>query len=250
MKYALLLGLMHALLACNAPEKKPGGTDTLAADGTVTDTSIQLDPVAQPAEANTRTFSGFYIYTDKISSLRDCASGQTYWVEDKDGLLKRAYNRYLTKLYPQESIYVQVEGSLAGKSTLGPAAAYANVLHVSKVIRADQKSLRTPCFDFEFLAIGNEPFWSAEIIPAENVIVLKDVAADATILFPYKAPIVSGGRFFYELENEEKQRLSISIRKQSCSNGMSDRQYVYSAELDLNGKKFSGCAIKKGDKIK
>jgi uncharacterized membrane protein len=40
------------------------------------------------------------------------------------------------------------------------------------------------------------------------------------------------------------------IKKEKCSDGMSDRSYNFSAEIAINGETLKGCAIKKGDLVK
>jgi uncharacterized membrane protein len=117
------------------------------------------------------------------------------------------------------------------------------------VITAVQKSFTTDCFVYEFIGLGNEPFWSLDIIPTEKIIALKDVGTEKTYVFPYKAAKLAGSTLTYDVTNDKKETLKITIAKETCSDGMSDRNYNYSAQVSINGKLLKGCAIRKGDKL-
>jgi uncharacterized membrane protein len=222
--------------------------DSLAADGTITDTTSVPE-----TEASTKlqTFKGFYIKGDEMNTFRSCDDPHVvYWLEDESKTLSAAYDKTRDFLsYPYESIYVELKGFLKGKSKLGYAAEYDNVLVVREVRSASQKSFKTPCFEYEYIALGNEPFWSLEIIPSEKLIAFKDIASEKTYVFPFRSGTDKAGAIVYHASNGTDESLEATIRKQDCSDGMSDRTYNYSAEVTINGKKFTGCAIKKGDKL-
>lgn len=186
-----------------------------------------------------------------MSTFRDCDNPKaTYWIEDESNKLASSYQKTEGFLsYPYESMYVELKGYLKGKSTMGYASEYENVLVVTDVISAKQKSFSTECFAYEFIALGNEPFWSVEIIPSEKIIALKDVAAEKAYVFPYKVSKKSGNTISYESSNDKNQTIEVLIIKNPCSDGMSDRKYNYSALVQINGKALKGCAIKKGDKV-
>jgi uncharacterized membrane protein len=224
--------------------------DTLGLDGTLTDTTLST-PAPKTASRELRTFTGLYILGDEVNTFRNCSvSSEVYWVEDESKQLAEQYKKakgYLS--YPYESVVVEVEGYLKGKSDQGYASEYPNVLVVTKVKSATPKSFNTDCFLYEFIALGNEPFWSLEINPAERIIALKDVAAEKTYVFPYKPATVTTNAFVYESSNGQKELIRVLIHRKVCSDGMSDRKYNYSAQVTLNNKSFSGCAIKKGEKV-
>jgi uncharacterized membrane protein len=101
----------------------------------------------------------------------------------------------------------------------------------------------------EFTALGNEPFWSLDIIPAEKWIILKDMSTEKTFYFIYQPAKINVNTYLYELANDKGERIKITIREKECSDGMSDRQYIYSSEVIINGRTLKGCAIKKGRTI-
>lgn len=197
------------------------------------------------------TFKGLYTFGHEVSTFRDCrGSKKVYWVNDSLKALRDQYKKSTDFLpYPYESVYAEVKGYLSGKSNLGFASEYENVLVVTGIIKVEPKSFRTECYDYEFIALGNEPFWSLDIIPQERRIILKDVGQEKALEFFYAPAANTGGIYRYEATNPAKDKLVVIIREEKCSDGMSDRQYNYSAEVTINGKIYKGCAIKKGDKF-
>lgn len=258
MKTLSIIAALLIWMGCGPANKSasldPGdtaSTDTLQPDGTIEDTPTASTNINTPASKEIRTFKGLYTFGNEVSTFRDCDNpSKVYWLEDESKKMNESYKKAHTFLaYPYESIYVELKGYLKGKSTIGYAAEYENVLAVTEVTTAKQKSFNTACFAYEFVCLGNEPFWSVDIIPSEKIIALKDVGSEKTYTFPYKPAKVSGNTLTYQTSNDKKQSIKILITKQTCSDGMSDRRYNYYAQVSINEKRLRGCAIKKGDKL-
>lgn len=101
-----------------------------------------------------------------------------------------------------------------------------------------------PTFE-EFRVSGTEPFWGITISRRGIVYSTPDAKPKT---FPYVAPIAAQGRPLdllrvYRLQGQPNQMLV--IKKGRCSDGMSDRQYSYSATLILGNTVLEGCAEKK-----
>ena len=256
MKAASLLSLLVDFLACNSDKQIETvedsiAIDTLAADGTATDTADATPQLPKTPE-ELKIFKGLYSFGSEVSTFRDCKNtGKLYWLEDKSNKLSSAYKKATDfQSYPYESVYIEVKGYLKGKSNIGYAEEYENVLTVTDLISLKPKSYRTECFDYEFICLGNEPFWSLEIIPNEKLIALKDVGSEKTYTFPYTAGKVHGNSITFETSNDKKETLKAVIKKEVCSDGMSDRVYRHSARVTINGKTLIGCAIKRDDNLK
>ncbi len=217
--------------------------------------TVNVDSVERPDQNNLAAdtspilFKGLYIFGNEVRSFQDCSNtGKTYWVIDSAASLQERYEKTSRfPSYPYESVYVEVKGYLSGKSEMGYASEYENVLVVTEVLKVEPKNFRTECYNYEFIALGNEPFWSLEIIPAEKRIVFKDVGVEKVTEFIYAPAKVANGVYLYEATSPSNDKLVAIIRQEKCSDGMSDRQYKYAAELRVNGKTYKGCAIKKGD---
>ncbi|MBD2164744.1 hypothetical protein H6G04_10050 [Calothrix membranacea FACHB-236] len=102
----------------------------------------------------------------------------------------------------------------------------------------------------EFIARGTEPFWSVTVSKSAIIYSSPDKPKQT---FPYTKPLTAQGRpadlvRVYRLKDK---RNSILIIKQddTCSDGMSDKNYPYSATLILGNQVLDGCAenkLKKG----
>ncbi|WP_276348664.1 hypothetical protein [Daejeonella sp. JGW-45] len=240
MKTSILLFCAAFILqACNTPDKQTHTADSVK---TVVKDETQADTVPT-------IFKGLYTFGNEINTFRHCGSPEkVYWVNDSLASLRDHYEKtHRFPSYPYESVYAEVKGYLAGKSKLGYASGYENVLIVTDIIKVEAKNFRTECYNYEFIILGNEPFWSVDIIPGEQRIVLKDVGVEKVHEFIYSPALIKEGVHRYEATNPANDKLIVLIREEKCSDGMSDRQYNYSAEVNFNGKIYKGCAIKKGD---
>ena len=72
------------------------------------------------------------------------------------------------------------------------------------------------------------------------------MAENKTYYYFYEEHVDEDGAIVYAAHNNiQRYTIKIRIRKERCSDTMSDTGYDYSAEVELsNGKKFKGCAIK------
>ena len=246
--YGILLFIMTIMASCPRKVKFTPPPDEVRVDtGVINRAPVQLD-----SSANARvSFKGLYTVGNEVSTFYDCSTQKTFWLTDSTGRLAKLYeaaDRGLT--YPYESVYVEVQGYLKGKSALGYASEYENELVVKDVFILRPKDFQTDCYPYEFIALGNEPFWALDIIPHEKRIVLKDVGNQKVYEFPYVEAETKQEETLYTVQSRNKKdKLTVLIQKQVCSDGMSDRQYNYSATITLNGTTLKGCAVRKGEKI-
>ena len=239
-KTVFMLFIMALFASCNSQKATDKQADTTQASHT--------DISPPPVDKTPVTFKGMYTFGNEVNTFRDCSNQVTYWVNDSLADLQKPYEQVMQHLsYPHESAYAEVKGYLSGRSTLGYASEYENVLVVTEVIKLEAKNLKTDCYDYEFIALGNEPFWALDIVPTEQQMVFKNVGENKVYRFPYQPANIGGGVYRFETSNEAKDKLVVVIREEACSDGMSDNTYRYSAEVVLNGITLKGCAVKKGD---
>jgi len=98
----------------------------------------------------------------------------------------------------------------------------------------------------EFNSVGTEPFWNVTV--SKSGIVYSSPNAKKQT-FPYVTPIKAAGRTadivrVYRLQGKPNSMLIIK-KESSCSDGMSDKEYPYSATFILNNTVLEGCAEKK-----
>jgi uncharacterized membrane protein len=98
----------------------------------------------------------------------------------------------------------------------------------------------------EFRVVGTEPFWGMSISKRGIVYSTPESRPRS---FPYVAPMSAQGRpadvvRVYRLQSKPNTLLVIN-KVAICSDGMSDKQYPYSATLILDNTVRQGCAEKK-----
>ncbi|WGV27982.1 COG3650 family protein [Halotia branconii] len=98
----------------------------------------------------------------------------------------------------------------------------------------------------EFIASGTEPFWSLTV--SKKAIVYSSPNVQKQI-FSYVAPLKAEARpadllRVYRLRGKGNNILIIK-KTEICSDGMSDKEYPYSAIFILGNQVLEGCATKK-----
>ncbi|KAF3885327.1 MULTISPECIES: COG3650 family protein [Nostocales] len=97
-----------------------------------------------------------------------------------------------------------------------------------------------------FNVVGTEPFWNVSVSKSGIVYSSPEVKKQT---FPYVAPLKAAGRpddlvRVYQLKGKGNNTLILK-KVDKCSDGMSDKDYPYSATLILGTKVLEGCAEKK-----
>lgn len=240
MKWLCILFLFPSiLLSCNKPTQTSKPKGTVAALNIPADNSFTLDTSIK-ASIPIKTFEGLLHTSKSANILKGCDRKSAYIIIDENSLLASTYQKTISNLtYENESVYARVKGYIKSRDTL----------MVTGLVDIKPKSFLTPCFNFEFILLGTEPFWSVEIIPDENIIAFKDVSTEKSYLFPYSKPEIKSNEYTYHTQNKSGDDFNIIIRKENCNDGMSDRNYLHSSEITINGKAMTGCAVKKGDKL-
>lgn len=93
-----------------------------------------------------------------------------------------------------------------------------------------------------YQCVGNEPFWSVTLDPAGISFQMID---EPPALYPYSAPKSKGTELLFESAYRQS-RITVLLIQESCSDGMSDANYPFSARIEKDGKVYKGCAFIKG----
>ena len=118
-------------------------------------------------------------------------------------------------------------------------------LVVTKVDTLIVRTLLNNCQPYDFWCIGTEPFWGLVISGSEGKIALKLIAEGQGKVFPWVQPKQEGEFILYESTDPETgEKIQVLLRKEPCSDGMSERMYPYSAKLKYGGQMLQGCALK------
>ena len=144
------------------------------------------------------------------------------------------YNLILPNAYTDEAIYIEMNASLDPND--------ANAILFTDNIKAEQKNYKNTCIESDYWCTGTEPFWIIQISKAEDLIDFYNPMEQKTTHFVYAIPEIKNGITTYSSTDGEN-KIKVIIKKEKC-NGAIDKQYDYSAQVQLNDKKYSGCAIK------
>ena len=128
-------------------------------------------------------------------------------------------------------------------SVLFGLGAIALAFHLNPANSAEAKPIER---SEEFRVVGTEPFWGMSISKRGIVYSTPESRPRS---FPYVAPMSAQGRpadvvRVYRLQSKPNTLLVIN-KVTVCSDGMSDKQYPYSATLILDNTVRQGCAEKK-----
>lgn len=194
----------------------------------------------QVAALPVQTLQGMYRNDAQGAFFYDCTAGETYRVETKPAGLDSLYRTVQQPpTYPGEPVFAVLHGKVITPNQ-GPTQ-----LVVTKVDTLIVRTLHNNCQPYDFWCIGTEPFWGLVISGSEGKIALKLIAEGQGKVFPWVQPRQEGDASVYEsTEPASGEKIKVILRKEPCSDGMSERMYPYSVELQYGAQTLLGCALK------
>jgi uncharacterized membrane protein len=193
-------------------------------------------------------YEGIFVFGSEVYSFRPCDEDKAYWIEgDRDEMIAR-YKESLSFYYPFEPAFAMVKGWIGAAPAHPPGSDYAGTLHVVEVVDVGLRTFFNPCTKYDFYAVGNEPNWSVLISKQSQRIEYRDYSTETSFFFPYIEPTQEGTKLIYYSKNERDLSISITISPESCSDGMSDLDYSYSAKLEFGSETRNGCARDSGER--
>ena len=172
-----------------------------------------------------------------------CSGEQTYIVLDtaQKAATRMAANPMSSYQCPGEPVWAALSGTVMG-----------NQLTIQKLDSVSSLNKFNACLGFEYICSGTEPFWNLIISPKENVAYLKDISQETGYTLRYAAPQIQNGTVQYTLTHiaQPNETMTVTIKKEKCSDGMSDIDFQYSALIRFKGKELRGCAEKYGELMK
>ena len=85
-----------------------------------------------------------------------------------------------------------------------------------------------------YRAAGTEPFWDLTV--DDRQIIFTDRNTNARVIQPTPSAIVGAAG-----ETYRTPRISLNIVHAPCNNGMSDRSFPDRVQVDVDGRRFTGC---------
>ncbi len=226
-------------------------TDSLAGSESVqtgemtSDTSI-TDPTI-PDKPNSEIYEGIFITNLSTKTFRDCRyPDSVYWVSDDTKKLEGQYSKFFDEKSVYNSVYVKVKGKIENTENTGISENYPRTLRVSEVINMERKNQNNNCVPYDFWGIGPGNSWTLLISRYENLIELIVPGEKKTYYFFYNDPTEEEGLIIYKSHNlVQRYNIEIRLRKESCTDARSGKQYDYAIYVNVNGDKvYYGCAVK------
>ncbi|MEO8209888.1 MAG: hypothetical protein ABI840_04975 [bacterium] len=236
-KYIFLI-----FLACSCNNRDKIQTKVESADTS----NVLLKDSVKPDTAS-KIYEGLYIYNLSTNSFMDCNNPDSlYFVSDGTKKLAEMYKKTLTNPNVYGSVVAKLKGKITQTSDEIQKEKYPKTFRVTEIISMEKKNFRNTCVPYDFWGLGNEPGWSLQISEKENLIEFYLPLEQKTYYFFYSEPKEENGKIIYTSHNQiQRYIINVIIKKENCSDTMSDNIYDYSVEVELSGgKKFKGCGIK------
>jgi uncharacterized membrane protein len=159
--------------------------------------------------------------------------------------LDSLYNKIIPSHYPNQTVFMDFIGIADSLSTNTGFRT-----SITKLISIEFKNAFNSAIPYEYWCMGNEPFWQIQISEKENLIDFYDPMIPKFYHFNFSKAKIEDGKTIYTADDKASgNTIKITITKEKCSDGMSERKYNYSSEAVLNGKTYKGCAIAFGEGV-
>ena len=216
--------LAFLLAACGAPERgaPPAG-------------QAATEPESDASPKN--PVRGIVSYAGGATTFMECGapSGTARTLADPAGELAKAFASLEAK--PGAGIYVELTGAPAAD---GRTFAWTALLRAAAV--GEGPACDAPVFEGEFVANGNEPFWTIEI--REGGIVYRDPEVPKGRTYPYAFTRTETGSVVYatKLDSPVVSTLEVALAPSRCIDSMSGELRSFKAHVVLDGRALDGCA--------
>ena len=194
-----------------------------------------------------KIFEGLYVHNVNSNSFRDCANpDSSYWIIDDTKKLKNSYEKFHSPKNIYGVVYAKLKGIKIETTNAKVKEKYPQTLVVKEIIKVEKKNYNNTCIPYDYWGLGNKPNWTLQVSETENIIEFFDLAADKEYYFFYEEDIDEDGKIIYASHNNiQRNTIKIFIKKEPCTDIMSDKAYDYTIEVNLNrDKKYKGCGIK------
>jgi uncharacterized membrane protein len=199
----------------------------------------------QTPAPTTVTIKGEYYADTTGRYLLSCADGVIYQVENKVQDLDVRYRqqRGIAPI-PGEAVNIVCTGQVRALSEGGATPVFT----LQKVDTISVRNRFNTCSAFTFWASGTEPFWSLEISTLRKALFFKDIGMETGRSFSLTKMTQTDNTWTYHSNGpSDNSVVEVMIKKESCSDGMSDIQFKYSCTLSIGKTVYKGCAMKWGE---
>ncbi|EGU36197.1 putative lipoprotein [Vibrio ichthyoenteri ATCC 700023] len=226
LKTPVAIASLLALQACSVFDTSPALTSAQT-----NQVKASLD---QPNSIKPQTFimRGEVILGHEVSSIQPCGSEQQYWLSLDNDKFQQGIKLLNA---PYQPMYGEMIGHLETSGNEGFDADYTarfvvekvNMLTAENPQRCERPTQNTRAF-------GNEPFWSLDFTTTH--LSFQPMGGEKQTLAITTSRIEPNRRRYDFAQGQ------LELNHRSCSDGMSDSLYGWSANLQINDKRYNGCA--------
>lgn len=176
--------------------------------------------------------------------FKNAANSELYTFNESDQKkLDSLYHILLPDPYPNQTVALNFKGIPDPQAT---NTGFKVI--ITALISMELKNAFNSAIPYEYWCMGNEPFWQVHISEKENLIDFYDPMIPKFYHFSFSSGEINGNITTYKAEDKTNNNtIKITITKEKCSDGMSERTYNYKSEIILNGITYKGCSIKFGE---
>lgn len=198
---------------------------------------VELEPVVEPRGSR---FRGHLVWGHESRSFTECGSKREGWVINESGdELVEVYEELTTA--PYQPMFVEVRGAWESPPQEGFGADYGEALRITELLRAENEGFgcRLDLDGVWFVASGNEPFWRLQV--RKDNVSLRTMDSPDEVVFP--APDGSGQAPLITFNSDgPDSAIKITLEQRRCIDTMSGARFAWSATVDVDGRRLSGCA--------
>lgn len=189
-------------------------------------------------------FRGHLIIGHEVRSFTACGGDRERWVVDRTGgQLRDTYQALTTQ--PYQKLFVELRGSAAPTLSEGFGAEYDGSLEVYdlRFAAAETRGCSEDLAGLDFVAYGNEPFWSLEIAP--EALRLRRLGSPE-LRFPQASGPKTGATRTWASRGEDGASIEVRLDEQRCIDSMSGARFAFRAWVRLGTETWRGCAREGG----
>lgn len=193
-----------------------------------------------------KQYNGYVVWEEGYTVFTDCNTGKEYWLQDTTGGIAKNYKKISAK--PYQMVFFTLEANILAPATKGAAAAYGNIMQVTKIINNAITAPANACAaknnTFAFECSGDAPEWNLSF--GQDIKFTSKFPNDTIVYFPLQEPLVRdsarvGKVFYYYIPNENYQHIELIVTENPCQakNGSQNR---FTAKVMFGGNQYTGCA--------
>jgi uncharacterized membrane protein len=185
-------------------------------------------------------YRGHLVWGHESRSFSECDGGREGWVINESGdELVAVYEELATT--PYQPVFVEVRGEWLEAPAEGFGAGFGAALRITELLRAENEGFGCglDLGAVQYLARGNEPFWSLRI--RDDGMSMRLPGDPEDIVFPAPEIEAQPGLVTYESENAHSG-IRVMLERRRCVDTMSGARYAWTARVDIGSMRLSGCA--------